>query len=73
MGHPHNNTVSGDKNSCVDQVTVSPAPWKDKGWGRGGGGCMVLETTCWNQGSELSGATVISQMTMVADLTRCKE
>ena len=31
---------------------------------------MVLETTSRNQSSELSGATMIPQMTVVADLTR---
>ena len=33
---------------------------------------MVLETTSRNQGSELSAATTIPQMTVVADLT-CSE
>ena len=34
---------------------------------------MVLETTPRNQGSELSGATMILQTTVVADLTRNEE
>ena len=39
--HPHNNTVSRDKNFCVDQVTVPhPAPGEGQGVGqdKGGGG-----------------------------------
>ena len=34
---------------------------------------MVLETTSRNQGSELSGATMIPKMTVVADLTRSED
>ena len=38
--HPLNNTVSRNKNFCVDQVTVPLG--KDKGWGRTGGGGWFL-------------------------------
>jgi hypothetical protein len=31
---------------------------------------MVLKTTPWDQGSELSSASMIPQMTVVADLMR---
>jgi cytidylate kinase len=34
---------------------------------------MVLETTSWNQGSELSSSTMIPRMTVVADLTRSED
>ena len=34
---------------------------------------MVLETASRNQGSELSGATMIPQMTVVTDLTRSED
>ena len=33
----------------------------------------VLEVTPWDQGSELSSATVIPQMTVIADLTRSED
>ena len=40
--HPHNNTVSCDKNFCVDQVTAPPPP---RGKTRGGGGGVMTPVT----------------------------
>ena len=42
-----------------------------RGYYKGGGG--VLEVTPWDQRSELSSATMIPQMTVVADLTRSED
>ena len=69
--------------SCWEQAHVSlstgiqaeeASEWRQAVLAQGGGGYpahhMVLETTSRNQGSELSGAAMIPQMTVVADLTR---
>ena len=40
--HPHSNTVSRNKNFCVDQVTVPQTPWGRTRGGAGQGGTESL-------------------------------